>query len=250
MLAERPEYLASVSLETRNLPDVYPFYVNGNKLFSPVTDLPVKNSMTTNTEIDKEEYQAFLAIENWAVAHEEGLCFWVSPPHRERSPQGKIIVSELGNSVLQNRAILFDTTEEEAVILATKLSSIFSDPHTYSSACETRMLPIFSKYGWDYKEWAGVLESIISQSNQWEMVKSGEDLVEAERTLDLIRIGDTVPMGNNPTSCPPGSPLGVFGRGAVEGKMVRNCGKCGVTINKVIFKGYRCGNCGGEYLGC
>lgn len=250
MLTEHAEYKASVSLETRNLPDVYPFYVNGNKLYSPVTRLPVENSMTTNTQVDREEYQAFLAIENWAVTHKEGLCFWVSPPHIDRSFQGKIIISDLSNGVLQNRAILFDTTEEEAVVLSTKISSIFSDPYTYSSASEARMLPIFSKYSWDYKEWAGVLESIIFQSNQWEMVRSGEDMVEAERTLDLIRMGKMVPMGANPTSCPPGSPLGVFGRGAVEGKMVRSCGKCGVVINKVIFKGYKCGNCGGEYMGC
>ncbi|MEK7470485.1 MAG: hypothetical protein AAB622_00555 [Patescibacteria group bacterium] len=61
-------------------------------------------------------------------------------------------------------------------------------------------------------------------------------------------------LGNNPIGCPPG----MFGTASeilggksiiMEGKMVRNCGKCGKTINRVIFKGYKC-DCGGVYEGC
>lgn len=250
MLAERPEYLASVSLETRNLPDVYPFYVKAGILYSPVTHFPVQDSMIKDTQIDREEYEAFLAIQKWAAESREGLCFWVSPPHQERSPQGKIIISELGNNNLQNRAILFDTTEAEVTKIATQISRVFGNSYTYKTAQEVRTSPIFSDHLWDQTEWAGVLATIIDTHGQWGMVKSGEDIVEVERTLGLIRAGGTAPIGPNSVSCPPGTPLGAFSRGAIEGKMVRNCGKCGVTINKIIFKGYKCGNCGGEYLGC
>lgn len=250
MLAERPEYLASISLETRNLPDVYTFYVDGGKIYSPVTNTPVEYSMSLTTNIDRDEYEAFLKIEKWASTHKEGLCFWVSPPHIERSLQGKIIISELGNNNLQNRAILFDTTEAEITAIATRISRVFGDSYEYKSSEEVRTLPIMCNQAWDKIEWSGVLGSIISENMQWEMVRSGQDVVEAGNTLNWIKSGGAAPLGSNPVSCPSGSPLGVFSRGAIEGKMVKNCGKCGVAINKIIFKGYRCGNCGGEYLGC
>jgi Zn finger protein HypA/HybF involved in hydrogenase expression len=35
-----------------------------------------------------------------------------------------------------------------------------------------------------------------------------------------------------------------------EAKYVKNCGNCGITIEAIISKGYKCKRCGGEYKGC
>lgn len=42
----------------------------------------------------------------------------------------------------------------------------------------------------------------------------------------------------------------IVSESTAEGKFVRNCGCCGIPINKVIPRGYICRVCGGEYKGC
>ncbi len=62
-------------------------------------------------------------------------------------------------------------------------------------------------------------------------------------------------IGSYDISCPP--VMGSFSEYTVshsltfgEYKHVKNCGKCGVGIDKLIKKGYKCSSCHGEYLGC
>lgn len=269
MSVEYVEYQASISHESRKIPDVYPYLVVGNKLISPVTGLPVESSMVLNSDIDYQEWIAFQHIQSWAIGNREGVAFWLSPPNIARTsnpnlpPQGKITVSELhlvaGQKQLLNRVILFDTTKQASIAIANQLVNIFSEQELHFDSEEAaRSTPIFTARYWSTPDWTKQVEKLIAESYQWDMVATGEDLVEMERTLGIIRSGQQAPMGDNPLSCAPGqSPNAVFGRNAVEGKFVHNCGKCGAEIKKVIYKGYVCmaigkdgKPCKGVYEGC
>src|SRR5689334_22206587 len=88
------EYQASSSLESRRIPDYFTYLVKKGELYSPVTQKPVKESITTRSLIEKIELQAFIKIENWAADSIHGSSVWVSPPVRE-DLCAKAIISEI-----------------------------------------------------------------------------------------------------------------------------------------------------------
>ena len=244
---------ASVSLESRKLPDTYSFAVASGKLINPLTGRPVEESINVSTSLDRLEMIAFEKIQDWVSETSQGVVFWLSPPHPQRSKQGKIIISEINHTQagkqLVNRSILFDTDKNVCLAIANQIDGEFSnDPKYIYSLDQVRQRPIFCNQRLCLEQWLPKIEEIINESSQWQMVRTGEDVREVERTISWAK-GDIVSddyIGSNELSCP----LLSFGRNSLEGKFVRRCGKCGIEIGRVIFKGYRCGNCRGEYQGC
>lgn len=266
--------LASVSLESRKLPDAYFFEFNDGKFVIPGTNTPIEWSMSRATPLDVLEYDAFQDIQKWSSYTNEGLSFWVSPPHQDRTtqpdlpPQGKIIVSELFNvgdkKVFSNRAVLFDGDPHTSLRVANNLQHAFGLKTRYFSDDVVRRNPILIPGDFVIADWLPILESSIAESMQWEMIATGEDWEESQKTLEKVsgyynvasllqqRPYDLV--GDNPISCPIGinqnSASEVMRLFSVEGKFVKNCGNCGKEINKVIGKGYKCDGCNGVYEGC
>jgi hypothetical protein len=253
--------LASASLESRKLPDTYVFHIYDNKLRSSLTGNPIDQAILRSSEIDKAEYQAFVDIQNWALNREDGLVFWLSPPHPERSLQGKIIISKIekdaGLKILTNRSILFDTNTDNCIEIANQIQNAFlNNGAAFLSDHELRRYPIFVNEDVGLEEWLPIIENIIAEQEQWKMVAEGEDIAEVERTVEWARqfSGGNYEannyIGSNQLSCPLTGAFAEIQKSALEGKFVKRCGKCGVVIKKVIWKGYVCGICRGVYEGC
>lgn len=253
---------ASFSLESRKLPDTYSFNILDGQLINPLNGRPVRDAIRVNTFVDRLEMKAFDKIESWACQTDKGISFWLSPPHPERSIQGKIIVSQVKEEQIINRSILFDTNMSGIINIANGLSEEYADTKDiFFDLDQVRAEPILCSKKIALEDWVFTLEQLITEQNQWEMIKTGEDLREVDRTIYVAKmygksqsgvsyISTESLIGSNEISCPPGSPSGVFGKNSIEGKFVKKCGKCGAVIQKVIFKGYTCESCSGVYLGC
>ncbi len=217
MLQERIRLEASVSLESRKLPDPYPFFISDSKIISPITGRPAEESISRGSMLDEIEYQAFQDIQSWATTHKHGLAFWISPPESARSSQGKIIISELEKSRLFNRSVLFDCQDGDCKNIANKIQREFNgNGVAYLDDNELRRNPIFVNRSVAVQEWLRILSKIIPEELQWQMIASGEDLVELERTLEWakgyaqgVRSEEDF-IGNNPLSCPPSSAFKVM----------------------------------------
>lgn len=254
---------ASASLESRKLPDPYNLIIQGNKLLDPITLLSVESFLSQKTLVEKAEYDAFLNIQNWAVANKQGLAFWISPPHISRSAQAKIIISEIYSGQLINKSLLFDTTETEILEIANQIQAEFANGGClYESADLVRRHPIFAKSDFDGK-WLERIKNIISEELQWEMIEKGEDKTCLDDTMmwAMTTVGtplavDNRYVGTNTLSCPWNlivsnqSAFGYFSRFGTEEKFVKNCGNCGEPINDWISAGYECKKCHGVYEGC
>lgn len=248
---------ASVSLESRKLPDTYSFAVASGKLINPFTGRPVEESINVSTSLDRLEMIAFEKIQDWANETNQGVVFWLSPPHPQRSQQGKIIISEIKHSEagkqLLNRSILFDTDKDAFLRVSNQIDGEFSDNLKYIySLDEVRQRPVFCGRGMNLDQWLPKIEKIISESTQWDMIRTGEDVREVERAIIWAKQGRFVSgyIGSNSLSCPLVSPTLAFLRNSFEGKFVRECGSCRIQIQTVIFKGDQCRVCNGTYEGC
>ncbi len=194
------EFEASVSLETNRIPDPYHYFFKNGKLYSPVTNEPVENSIRINSHLDKIEAEAFQKIQKRLVESEEGMVVWISPPHPERSTDTKItfsdIVYELGSGKkLRNRAVCIGLTPNGCVALARQLG--FSGA---ISAEELRASPLFlDQISPD--EFVDILAEYTQK--QARIIKSGEDFITKENLKARIALGYTAPIGPYPSSCGP-----------------------------------------------
>lgn len=217
MLQERIRLEASISLESRKLPDPYPFLISNNKIISPVTGKPAEQSILRASTLDEIEYQAFQDIQFWASSHKYGLAFWISPPEINRSSQGKIIASELKEDRLFNRSVLFDCEENECLTIANKIQIEFiGQGVAYLDNNELRRNPIFINRHIETQDWLAILSEIIPEEVQWQMIANGEDLLELERTLEWAQgyaqgtRAQEEYIGDNPLSCPSASAFKVM----------------------------------------
>ena len=247
---------ASEIIESRQEPDRYSFLFHGRKLVSPFTGKPVENSMEDVSLIGQREFAAFNQVQNWAVDSPEGLAFWLSPPHELRTGQTKLVVYEIseldGQKSLLNRMLLFDINYSDSLRIANEIARAFGNTSHFTDSEEVRSNTIFSSFNMKQDVWLGIITKIINNPRQWSMLENGEDIAIAQRTIEWVLAGKSEQnMGSNPGSCPPGLASDVLSRHSqiLEGKFVKNCGKCGKTINKTILKGYQC-ECGGVYEGC
>lgn len=263
MSVEYLEYEATVSLETRNRVDLHRFYWQDDNLFSTLTNRPVEESMVINNEIDYQDVIGFRNIKDYVRENSEGVVFWLSPPHELRTtdpfspPQAKITIYEVqtiaGRKETFNRSVLFDTTKAGAILIANKLAEVFSEQELlFDSEEAVRTMPVFTSQYISEQEWTYKIEQIIS-NHQWQEIASGEDIVEYQRTLDILQNGGSAPVGQYGASCPPGrSPSAITTMFSEVSKFVFKCGNCNMPILKFISAGYQCKNpeCLGVYLGC
>ncbi len=208
---------ASYSLETRRIPDTYPFTIKLGKLFTPDGQL-AENSIEKDSDVGKREYEAFLIIQDWASQNNGGLSIWISPPHKDKYPCSKIILSEViqpnNSRLLVNKAILIDLDENECIGL---FNNITGNTIKLTNPEELRSNPILFEYI-NQKKMDSILDQILeSEIQQLAMIKRGYDVYEAERTIQYFRnqrfaFGSFLPnaakpdgmIGSHTSSCPPG----------------------------------------------
>lgn len=225
------EFKASVSLESRRLPDPYHYYFENNKLYSFLTNGPVENSTTRNDALEEAEYQAFQKIQKWFVEKEEGMVVWLSPPHSNR-PGGdaKIIFSDIvfgldSRKKLRNRAMCIGLTPDGCVALAKKLgfSEIFSSE-------ELRAFPLFlSQMSSD--EFIDILAQYSQKQAQ--IIKNGEDFAIKEILKANIALGYPALVGPYPGSCGPALQSAfniMFGNSLNISEAYFDCPKCHMAI--------------------
>ena len=273
------EEIASYSLETKKIPDPY-FFIIGDKgkLISPMTGIPVEKSVEKISVVGRKEFEALLKIQDWsAVKTDNEVAVWISPPFKNKYPTSKVIVSEkVNDTMLFNRAILLDLDEAECLNLACQLTSLNESSFTFVSHEELRGQPIFLKPP-EETSWSQLLEKAIDSPETWKLINTQQDIREKEKALtsaeviysELFETAGSMGIenafekavlldtfGDHAVSCPPSSTstaFETFYKNSLHvegGKYVKNCGKCGKKIEKVIHAGHRCSKCGGTYEGC
>lgn len=181
------EFLASLSHETKRIPDPYSYSVTDQgEFFSPVGQCLVKDTIGDKTSpLGRLEYQAVLANEQWAASNKEGVSVWISPPKAGIYPSAKIIVQEIeyeeGAKKIFNRAIVLDFDEDWCMQFAWNLTSFSRNKPIFRSLDEIRAVPlILDIHG---KNWVDILEKLIDTPKVWTMIKNGEDRQYKEMAL-------------------------------------------------------------------
>lgn len=190
------EFQASLSLETRRIPDPFYYYFKDGKLYSPIKDEPVENSITRDNPVEEEEYQAFEQIQSWANQNEAGTVVWISPACRH-DLSAKIIISTIvydldSGKRLLNRNLCFDWTVEESLVFAKRIGG------RGVSEENLRGTPVFLD-----DEAAEKLMEIIRgyTPTQAEIMENEEDFLIKERLKAEIALGNPLPLGPHNPSC-------------------------------------------------
>src|SRR3989344_3863842 len=246
------EKVASVSHETRRIPDTYIYLINNGKFMTPLGE-SVENHIDRSTYLGRVEFESFDSIQKWAQTN-EGYAIWFSPPYPNIYPVSKIIIqesSELEDNTkyIVNRAVVLDYDSEKILKLANLLQGVnFDNPETL------RATPIFPTYE-EFAEWFSELSKYTSQTKY---ISSGEDIIiKSETYARLSDIHHSVSIlgedrmyteiyqraqiqgliGTNPGSCPTALKTAfntVFDDSLQlnigESKYVKNCGNCGTSI--------------------
>ncbi|MBI2315438.1 hypothetical protein HYU93_05300 [Candidatus Daviesbacteria bacterium] len=272
------EFLASLSQETHRIPDPYSYSVTSDgELFSPVGQCLVKDTIDDKiSPLGQLEYQAVLAIEQWAANNKEGVSVWISPPKQGVYSASKIIVQEIeyeeGIKKIFNRAIVLDFDEKQCMKLAWNLTSFSSNKPIFRNSDEIRATPLILNT--QKKPWIDILEKLIDASTIWTMIRSGEDKQFKKEALrqaaivqkqfftdqrlshsDQAKVAVIQMLGSGSASCPPrsgsrvgtafqsvaGSAVTISSRGFVEsdskGERTFPCPACG-HINERPYEGY------------
>ena len=252
----QPE-LVSLNKETTGKPDTYHFLIEGGILIDPETGQPVEKFIDTTTPLGRIEADIAKKLGRWGEENEEGLAFWISPPYPGRYPRSKLILHRIaytweGAKVLDNSAILFDAPEKEILALVPtginnlenlrKVLFVGEDKEEIILEMEAKLKKYFVEPTQDLDE-----EELASRAEYYqELILRGVDPETIARQMQKTGF-----LGENSISCPPTFSEFISGKLTSEtAKFVRRCGNCGVTINAVISKGYRCPSCGGTYEGC
>lgn len=266
--------LASLNLETHHCSDSYHFLVGKNDFISPETGKLIRPEIKEDTLVRKKEKIIYENLYSWAKDNESGLSAWVSPPTEGLFPGTKIILHEIvkkgREKYVLNRAILADIDAQKALDIANLFSAHSVNPREKYFDPEKVRSKLFT-----IKEGLGVIDLLnlfVDDPELIEQIKSGQDILGREEILqkaqeysvkmkagvspvDLYNnmVSDDF-IGSYDISCPTGGSFSnyIMGHSIVSGeyKHVKNCGKCGVYIDKLIKKGYKCSSCNGEYLGC
>lgn len=273
------EELASLSLETKRIPDPYSFLITDDgELFSPTANKKIKDSVEDKlSRLGNLEYQAVVSIEKWAAQSDEGAAVWLSPPLEGVYPTAKIIISEIqlsgGIKRLFNRALVFDFSEKECFELACNLANFSQNQPDFTNLDQVRSTPFILRKG---AKWMNILEELIDDSLLWENVKRGKDKKAKKDALRqattiqkqffsrgiLLRPDEAVMaviqmLGSKAGSCPPGQSTKlktgavVFSEnsttytGAIKDPdFCRSCPVCGEEIKCIVRVGGSCPKCG------
>lgn len=268
--------LASVHCETNHYSDSYSFLVGKNDFISPETGKLIRPEIKDDTPVQKKEKIIYENLYSWAKDNESGLSVWISPPAAELFPGTKIILHEIvkkgKEKFVLNRAILADIDAKKAVEIANLFSAVsINSKEEYFDPEKVRSKLFVIKEGMSVID---LLNLFVDDPKLIEQIRSGQDLTvrkevlqKASKYSEKIKNGVSSAevynsmvsdgfIGSYDISCPSmgGSSFSEYtvGHSLISGeyKHVKNCGKCGVSIDKLIKKGYQCSSCHGEYLGC
>lgn len=235
--AQVAEEIASLSMETKRIPDPYLFVYNTyGKLVSPETGKLVEDSIDKISILGKLEYEGFLLIQELGWRHKKGTILWISPPDPARSKFTKAIVINVLNYPprLFNRAFMLDLDETGAKNLANKLEWNY----IYTNSSQLRKRPIYLPEEFDF--------SMLPDTKQIEMVESGQDLKSKEEALvwgkiaasDLSNLEklqeEKVIFGNHDASCPPTAFEVLSGEKQI---LCCTCPFCGKEVEAEIYDG-------------
>ena len=197
------EEIASLSLETKRLPDPYCFDIaEDGRLSSPQTGKSIENSIEKSSCLGQTEWLAVQEIQRWNVGKTEGLSFWISPPHPKRSQFTKLIISEIVKEEkgrkLFNRSLLLDIDGDQALNLGLGLTIRGGMVANFKNTEDLRSHPIFVDTNLN---WVDFLDMKINDKKIFEMIRKGEDIVEKEMALQKSGIiyeelfGEKYPRG-------------------------------------------------------
>lgn len=278
--AQFAELLASLSQETHRIPDPYTYSITAKgELFSPTAKCLIKETIDDKTSpLGQLEYQAVLAIEQWAVSNETGASIWISPPKKGVYPTSKIIVQEIeyekGVKKIFNRAIVLDFNEEQCMQFAWNLTNYSRNKPIFRNSDEIRAIPLVLDT--QNKSWIDILEKLIDAPKVWRMIRNGEDRKlkkEALRRAVMVqkqfftdprlsysneaRMAVMQMLGPKSGSCPPRTGLQnktafqVFSENALtyvgstskDPDFCKFCPVCGEQIKCIVRVGGSCPSC-------
>lgn len=181
------EEAASVSLETRRIPDPYWFIIAPEGEFlDPSTGRLVDDYIEKDSHIGRLEYEAFLEIKRLVTQEDARLLIWMSPPFYDLYPFPKIIISEVvrgGNvKILFNRAIILDPKKNDSFEIANQLSLKGGINRVFRDIDEVRGGALSLPYP-DTLDLTYFLSEFIYAPEAWKKILDGSDLKEKERAL-------------------------------------------------------------------
>jgi hypothetical protein len=268
----RIDEIISVFKESNRLVDGWPYFLDEKGIFVKDESLPEEKNYVKSL-IDKRSYlgaleaKVFDSLESWFSENDEGTVLWISPQYKGQYPCSKICIHQIAyvfgtmEKTLLNSAILFDSPPEACLTL---VQDVFPNLKYQITDLESLRKSLIVPDG-DF------LETLIAEIHKLDpnFLGHAPKIAESELKTKATFISKLIASGMTPQqvakemerqellgqysfSCPPAI-LPTFSQlvttDTLGGKFVRNCGKCGRPINKVIFKGYRC-TCGGVYEGC
>lgn len=248
------EELASYSIETRGIPDVYFWYLDENGKLRTEDGRVIEEEILSSGYPYSLEYQGLSKIRDWAATNSEGFAAWISPRHPVFYPNdSKIIVSEIlseERKIIFNRSMRFPISPEDCVRLAKSLGENPASPD------DLRKNPIFLGSSWT--DLLLALREITDTSKVEEDIREGKDLeAKIKAVADsrkivgedpyLRNIANIAPQGffgPVPVGCHPRSAFSMFSERAFalghfdcphcgepipSGRGVTTCPHCGAT---------------------
>jgi hypothetical protein len=232
------EELASYSIETQGIPDVFYWQLDAEGRLRTPDGRIIEREIIRHGYPYSLEYQGLLEIQDWARRNEDGFAAWISSRLPVYYPDdSKIVVSEIisqeGGKIIFNRSMRFDISPEDCLKLARSLGENPGSPD------DLRKSPIFLG-----KTWTGLLfylREITDTSKVEEDIREGRDF-EAKRqaitqSREIIRqdpslrnVQGLAPsgfFGHHPVSCPPRGAFSTFSENAFNlGPEFFLCPKC------------------------
>lgn len=252
----RLEAINAVSAKNELLPGLNTSVIRLNVTDLGLTDeifgRPIKKSFSFSNPIEARVSRINLAMLAEVEKKDGEVGLWLSPPN-EIDKRGKILTAvRVGKKVIEYDTTGLTFSSRDFAQFMTSLSPFRRDGYYFLSD----------------KPWK-VLESIIPMPLAWQAIRNDqaemkfnrdveEALENAEgnvRTYFQAKSGVDIVL-----ACGGGNDSMTLIRKMVspEGKVsgaeklfyVKNCGRCGTSIEKHISAGYCCQNCGGVYEGC
>lgn len=180
------EELASYSMETKRIPDLYYFTIDSDgDLFHPQAQTKVRNLIRRDTSVGEMEGQAFDAISSWFRQSDRGVIAWVSPPHHGIYPTSKIVISEIEGEgkekKLSNRAIILDFDQTKCLDFVRQLAAFSKNHPLFQHLDQIRSTPLILNT--NGRSWIYILQELIDDPVLWRSIREGGDKKAKEAAI-------------------------------------------------------------------
>lgn len=256
-------YAKTVFKESNRLSDEWSFSIREKGLFDDTRNGYVREIVKQyphpNRYLRELEDGIIDAMDTWAVSDQKGYLVWISPSFKGEYPCHKVEIihkSEDGQQT-DNLVILFDGSNDICLKVARQM---FPELESIDDI-ESLRNSIVTKEVVDLEKIVDIVGPYITAGKNNLSDEVLESRLEHIASLALSGVSQSVIayemnklelIGKQSFSCPGGGLSNtLLGKSnVIEAKYVKNCGKCGTTIEAHITKGYVCKNCGGVYEGC